>query len=188
MREFNFRIADQPPLLPFVDTSRLSLLSSRVPSATLISICWKCATKHWGFTLRLFLSGFVLNHIPMLDKNPVLNTHNICRNPIHRRSETAKSPVHDHEVSVSHDCSRFVLQRWWKAFDEIEQTFTARFDVRAVLDVLRRPESFCGRIIALVEKCVKRFRDEGFVFLFGCTLRHLDPYSLLSSRSGSANC
>src|SRR5438270_5439807 len=44
-----------------------------------IFICWKCATKHWGFTLRLFLSGFVLTDIPVLCKNSFLNAKNIGR-------------------------------------------------------------------------------------------------------------
>src|SRR5712692_6935357 len=111
----------------------------------------------------------------MLDKDSVLNAHNICGNPIHRSTETAKSPVHDHEVSLSHDRSRFVLQRWRKALDEIEQTLTTRCDMSAMLNVVWRPESFCGRIIALVEECVERFQDEGLV-LFGCSLRHLDSF------------
>jgi len=98
----------------------------RIQSAVLISICRKCATKHWGFTLRLFLSGFVLNDIPVLYENSVLYAHNICGNPIHGSSKTAESSVHDHEVSLSYDRSRLVLQRWWKALDEIEQTLTAR--------------------------------------------------------------
>src|ERR1700674_5185769 len=46
---------------------------------------------------------------------------------------------------------------------QVEKAFTARFDVRTVLDVVRRPESFRGRIIALVEECVERFQDEGLV-------------------------
>src|SRR5260370_28428797 len=45
----------------------------------------------------------------------------------------------------------------------------------AVLNVVRRPESFCGRIIALVEECVERFHDDGLV-LVGCSLRHLDSF------------
>ena len=61
----------------------------------------------------------------MLDKDCVLNAHNICGNPIHGSTETAESPVQDHEVSLCHVRSRFVLQRWRKALDEIEQTLTA---------------------------------------------------------------
>ena len=71
----------------------------------------------------------------MLDKDSVLNADNICGNPIHRSTETAKSPVHDHEVSLGHDRSRLILERWRKALDEIEQAFTTRRDMSAVLDV-----------------------------------------------------
>lgn len=72
----------------------------------------------------------------MLDEDSVLNAHNICGNPIYRSTETAKSPVHDHEVSLSQDRPRFVIQRWWDALDEIEQTLTTRRDMSAVLDLV----------------------------------------------------
>ena len=32
----------------------------------------------------------------------------------------ACSSTHNHEVSLSHDRFRFVLQPWWNAFDQIE--------------------------------------------------------------------
>jgi hypothetical protein len=35
---------------------------------------------------------------------------------------TGKSPVHDHQVSLGHDRSGFVLQRWRDTPNEIEQT------------------------------------------------------------------
>jgi hypothetical protein len=77
----------------------------------------ECSSEHGPLAYRLFFRHFILNDVPMLDKDSVLNAHNICRNPIHRSTETAKSPVHDHEVSLSHDRSRFVLQRWREALD-----------------------------------------------------------------------
>ena len=86
-----------------------------------------------------------------------MNTHNICGNPIHRSTETAKSPVHDHDVSLSHDRSRFILQRWWDALDEIEQTLTAGCDMSAVLNIVRRPETLSGCIVTLVEQRVEGF-------------------------------
>jgi hypothetical protein len=61
----------------------------------------------------------------------------ICGNPVHGSTETTKSSVHDDEVSLSHDRPGFVLQRWWDALDEIEQTLTTRRDMSAVLDVVR---------------------------------------------------
>src|SRR5579859_2651525 len=85
--------------------------------------------EHRSFTLRLPLGRFILNDVPMLDKDSVLNAHNICGNPIHRSTEAAKSPVHDHEVSLSYDRSRFILQRGRDALDQIEQTIAARLDM-----------------------------------------------------------
>jgi hypothetical protein len=73
----------------------------------------------------------------MLDKDSVLNTNNIHSNAIHRSTEAAESPVHDYEVSLSPDQSWLVLECSRKALDEIEQAFMTRFDVCAVLNVVR---------------------------------------------------
>jgi hypothetical protein len=48
--------------------------------------------------------------VPLLWKQLLLNVPRLT----HGTTETAKSPVHDHEASRSHDRSRFVLQRWWR--------------------------------------------------------------------------
>src|ERR1700730_13367775 len=114
----------------------------------------KFVPAHVPLAYRLFFGRFILNDVPMLHKDSVLNAHNICGNPIHRSTETAKSPVHDHEVSLGHDLSRFVLQRRRKALDEIEQTLAAGLDMSAVLDIVRRPETLSGCIVTLVEQRV----------------------------------
>src|SRR5438132_13285568 len=128
-----------------------------VETCSLSSVGRECSTEHGQLAYRLFFRRFILNDIPMLDQDSVLNTHNICGNPIRRRTETAKSPVHDHEVSLRHCRSRLVPQRWGKALDQIEQALTTRCDMCAVLNVVRRPESICRRIIALVASWVERF-------------------------------
>src|SRR5216683_5794803 len=121
------------------------------------SVGRECSSEHGLLAYRLFFRRFILNDVPMLDKDSVLNAHNICGNPIHRSTETAKSPVHDHEVSLSHDRSRFVLQRWWDALDKIEETVAAGCDMSAVLNIVRRPETLSGCIVALVEQRVESF-------------------------------
>src|SRR5258708_6239766 len=73
----------------------------------------KTCSEHWSFTLRLFFGHFILNDIPMFDQKVVLDTNNVCGNPIHRSTEVAKSPVNDHEVTLGDDRSRFVPQRGW---------------------------------------------------------------------------
>src|SRR5439155_3454948 len=115
----------------------------------------------------MLMRRFILKHIPVLDQNPVLDAKNVRRDPVHELAKARKSPVHDHEVSLSHDRSRFVLQRWWDALDEIEQTLTTRCDVSAVLDVVGRPKAFSRYVVTLIEQRVKSFKDKRFVFRFG---------------------
>src|SRR5258705_6799795 len=111
----------------------------------------------------------------MLDEYTLLNAHNICGNPIHRSPEIAESSVHDHKVSLSHDHSRLVLQRWRDAFDQIEQTFTTRRDMSAVLDVVRGPESLRCCILAFVEKGVESLKDQCLVLLLEFSGHFLFP-------------
>src|SRR5580698_7621941 len=146
-----------------------------VETCFLFGVGRECSSKHGRTALRLLFRRLILNDIPMLREFPGFDTHNIGGNPIHRSNEITKSPVHDHEVSLGHDRSRFVLQCWRDALDEIEQTLATRCDMSTMLNVVGRPKSFCGRIVALVEECVERFQDEGLV-LFGCSLRHDDSF------------
>src|ERR1700684_4166780 len=118
-------------------------------------VCRESLSEHGPLAYRLFFRGFILNDVPMLNQNSVLNAHNIRGNPIHRSAETAKPPVHDHEVSFGQDRSRFVLQCWRDALDETEKTVAPRRDVSTVLNVVRRPEAFRGCIVALIEECVE---------------------------------
>src|SRR5580658_6179530 len=97
----------------------------------------KFVAEHGQTTLGRFLGGFVLDHIPMLDQNAIVDANDVRRNPVNRLTEARESPVHDHVVSLSHDRSRLVPQRGWQALDEIEQTLTTRCYMSAVLDVMR---------------------------------------------------
>ena len=40
---------------------------------------------------RLFFRRFILDDVPVLDQNSVLNADDVCSNPIYRRTETAKT-------------------------------------------------------------------------------------------------
>src|SRR6266849_4874480 len=131
----------------------------------------KTCPEHGSFTLRLFFGRFILNDVPMLDKDSVLNAQNICGNRIHRSAETAKSSVHDDEVSLSHDRSRLIPQGWRRAPDEIEKAIAARCDMSAVLNVVRRPITFGRRVVALIKQRVKSFKDKRLVFGF-CSPTH----------------
>src|SRR5882672_7244683 len=110
----------------------------------------KTCTEHRSFTLRLFFGHFILNDIPMLDQKAVLDANNICGNPIYRSTEVAKSPVNNHEVTLGDNRSRFVPQRGRKTLDELEESFSAGFNVSAVLDVVSGPISLGPCVVALI--------------------------------------
>src|SRR5277367_4206285 len=146
-------------------------------SATLSSIGRKFSPKHRPLAFRLFFRRFVLDDVPMLDKNSVPNDQDIRGDPIHRSTDAAKPPVHDHELPISHDHSRLILQRRRNTLDEIEQAFTARFNARAVLNVLRRPETLGRRVVTLIEQGVEGFQDQLFVLFFDRPVHFYSPFS-----------
>src|SRR4029077_10649083 len=59
----------------------------------------------------------------------------------------------------------FVTQRVGCVADQIEQSIATRFDVCAVLDIVRRPILLGGRVIPLVKQCVEGVEHQRFVFL-----------------------
>ena len=62
----------------------------------------------------------------------------------------------------------FVAQRVRRRTDQSEQSFASRGDMRAVLDVLRRPEAFSRRVVAFVEERVEGFENDRFVLFRRC--------------------
>src|SRR5258708_39852071 len=104
----------------------------------------------------------------MLDHNAILDANDIRCNPVHRLAEPRKSPMHDYEISFSHDRSRFIFERWRNALDKIEETVATRCDMSAVLNVVGRPISLSCYVVALIEQRVESFEDECFIFRFNC--------------------
>src|SRR5207237_9701832 len=49
--------------------------------------------------------------------------------------------------------------------DQIEQSIATRFNVRAVLDIVRRPILLSGRVVPLVKQGVEGVEHQRFVFL-----------------------
>src|SRR5216684_4702712 len=94
------------------------------------------AAEHWLTTLGLLLCGLVLDHIPMLDQNAILDANDVRRNPVHGLAEVRKSSVHDDKIPFSHNRSRLIFESRRKALDEIEQALTTGSNVRAVLNVV----------------------------------------------------
>src|ERR1700682_4627057 len=97
----------------------------------------KFVAEHGQAALCLFLRGLVLNHVPVLDEQPVLETNNIGGDPVHRRAKARETAMDNHEISPGEDDACLILQRGWIAFDEIEQALSARLNMIAVLNVVR---------------------------------------------------
>src|ERR1700728_3040117 len=96
----------------------------------------KLVPEHWFAALGLLTRRLVLDHVPVLDQDFVLDANNVRCNPVHGQAKVGKSSMHDHEISLGHDRSCFVLERCRKALNEIEESLTARLDMSAVLNVI----------------------------------------------------
>ena len=83
----------------------------------------------------------------MLGQEPVFEPDNVGRDPGRGPSDSREAAVRDNVVAFGDDDLVFVAQRIGCRPDQSEQSFTSRRDVRAVLDVLQRPEAFCCRVI-----------------------------------------
>src|ERR1700733_9554847 len=128
-------------------------------------VLWEILSEHGSATLRLFFGGLILNHVPVLHEDAILDAHNIGGNPIHRKPEVTKSSVYDDQITFGHNCSRFVFECWRSALYQLKQTLTTGSDVSAVLNVFRRPESLRCRVVALVEKRVEGPEHQRLVLL-----------------------
>src|SRR6185295_17969753 len=94
----------------------------------------KAFAEHRKPALGLRLGGFVLKDIPVFDQNSVLDAKDVRRNPVHRPAHARESPMDDHEITIRHNHPRFILERGWSTFYEVEEAIATRLDMRAVLD------------------------------------------------------
>src|ERR1700680_2778530 len=109
----------------------------------LLSLCRPLAlglelvAEHWSTALRLFSCGLVLNHVPVLDEQSVLETNDIGGDPVHRRAKARETAMDHYEISPGDDDACLILQRGRKTLDQIEQALPARLNMIAVLNVVR---------------------------------------------------
>src|SRR5580698_14062 len=128
--------------------------------------------KHGKAADGFFPSGFVLQYIPVLSQKAVLESDNVGRNPGRGPSHPREPAMRDHVVAFCDDELVFITQGIWRRSNKSEQPFASRGDMRAVLDVLRRPELFCRRVVTFVEESVESLENDRLV-LFGCCLWHV---------------
>ena len=90
-----------------------SLGKSELPGPPSL-VLWESLSEHRSAALRLPFRGLILNYIPMLDEDSVLNAQNISGNPVYRKTNTAKSPVYEPGTILAEGDIVIVLQRWWE--------------------------------------------------------------------------
>src|SRR5579863_2637885 len=96
--------------------------------------------KHGKTTHRFFLCGFVLEYIPVLGQETIFESDNVGRDPGRGPSHPSEPAMRDDVVVFCDDELVFVAQCIRCRTDKSEQPFASWRNVRAVLDVLRRPE------------------------------------------------
>src|SRR5258706_7708878 len=117
---------------------------------------------------RLFLSRFVLDDVPVLGENTFFEPNNINHDPIrHAGAEPGESLMKHHEISVGNSQLVFVAHGARRLFDELEETFSSRRDMRAMLNVMGGPEFSRRRVIALIEQGIKGGENDGLVSFGG---------------------
>jgi len=78
--------------------------SSCAPGSLFVAhfrLMWERLAKHREAALGLFPSCLILNHIPMLDQDPILDPDDVCCDPVHGRPKLRKTPMDDHEIALS---------------------------------------------------------------------------------------
>ena len=125
----------------------------------------------WEAADGLCLCGLVLQNIPVLGQKTVFESDNVGRNPGRGPSDSRETAVQDDIVAFCDNELVFVAQHIRRRKGQSKQSFASRRDVCAVLNVFRRPEALCCRVVAFVEESVEGFEDDRFV-LFGCCSWH----------------
>src|SRR5262249_40021451 len=102
---------------------------SSCPTATRSAVYGERVAEHGPAAPGLLLGGLVLDDVPVLDENPVLDPQDVCSDPVRRGTEPRETAVDDDEVALSHDEAGLVLQRRREAPDEVEEALASGRDV-----------------------------------------------------------
>ena len=109
------------------------------------------ADHHRISALGLFLCSFVLNDIPVLDENAILQADDVRCDPIHRQSDIGEPAVNDDVVTFCKNHPGLILQRRRRGLDEVEEPVSSRLDMSTVLNVVGRLEPLRRRVVAVFE-------------------------------------
>jgi hypothetical protein len=84
----------------------------------------------------------------------------------------------------------FIMQRVGHSFYEVKEPITAGGNVRAMLDIVRRPEPLRSGIVALAEQGIERIQHDLHAALFGFAHNRpslVEPYAA-TFRGKSIRC
>jgi hypothetical protein len=87
----------------------------------------------------------------VLDQNPVDQAHDVSNNPVSWETMTGEATVQSDQVTFGYSVLMLIAKRRWQRSNQPEQTFPAGFDMGAVLNVVWRPETRRGFVVALIE-------------------------------------
>ena len=134
-------------------------VSSGVP----LCLLRKRVAEHRAPALGLLFGGLVLNDVPVLDKNSVLQANDVRCDPVHRKANIGEPAMKDDVVAFCKNHSGFILERLRRGFNEVEEPVSSGLDVSAMLNVLGRPETLRGNVVSLVEQGIECLQHDRLV-------------------------
>src|SRR6185295_2207548 len=137
----------------------LGVLSSRASERS----GGKAGSEHRVSALGLLLRRFVLDDVPVLGKAAAFEAYDVDDDPCRGLADAGEPPMEQHVVAVGNGERILVAHRSGRVPDEIEETFTARRNVGAVLYVVWRPVPLGSRVVPPVEQRFERLEDQGLV-------------------------
>jgi len=115
----------------------------------------------------------------VLCQETVFEPDNVGGDPGGGSSHPSETAVRNDIVALRDDELVFIAQGIWRRADKSEQPFAPWRNVRAVLNVLWRPEALCYGVVAFVEESIEGFENDRLVLL-RCCLWHVKLLELSS--------
>src|SRR6185295_16400947 len=144
----------------------------------------KAGSEHRVSALGLLLRRFVLDDVPVLGKAAAFEAYDVDDDPCRGLADAGEPPMEQHVVAVGNGERILIAHRGGRVPNEIEETFTARRNVRAVLYVVWRPVPPGGRVVPPVEQGFERLEDQSLVLRL---LLRISAHVVRSSHAAALN-
>ncbi len=102
------------------DDAQKGGLPARASAGGIRTLQGKLVAEHGKAALRRLAPCFVLDHVPVLGQNSILDANDVRYNPVDRLPNARISPVHDYKISVGDNRSVLILQRRRDTLDKSE--------------------------------------------------------------------